>query len=189
MRYPTYLYWIASVIALAVILAIWYDYTYSMGVVKGYEINDASLDKRLLVATQESPYKRVLTHQLIERLDTAALYIRVIDVTQLPDYKCFEIDGSYAYDAIVIMHTWQYGEPPTEVTDFLRSVECDNSVFLLTTSGSGTARVPDYDGLSSASVHSALPGELEDIVTWVDRRLWWATPPEGAAAGARQQSK
>ncbi|NJB87193.1 hypothetical protein GGR26_002970 [Lewinella marina] len=176
--------WLAAILlAITVAYFAWYHYTFSMGQTTGYEVNTPAAEKSLLIATQDSPFKRNLTTQLVERLDTSALFIRVVDVTELATYKCFELDGGYAYDAVVIMHTWEYGREPRAVTDFLRSVECDGIIYVLTTSGSGVGRLPDYDGMSAASLHGEIPTALEATEQWVRRTLWQEGLPETAAGG------
>lgn len=183
MKFSTIAWLLALLLAVTVAFFAWYHYAFSMGRVTPYTINTPGAEKRLLLATQDSPFKRKLTTQLLEQLDTPALHLRVIDVTELPAFKCFELDGSYSYDAVIIVHTWEYGREPRGVTDFLRSVECDGIIYVLTTSGSGVGRLPDYDGMSSASRHGEIPSAAGAAARWARYTLWGEGRPGDAGGG------
>ena len=135
------------VMGMILLLAVWYNYTFSMKDVMAYDVNSPSMSKSILIATQGSDFKDTITKDIIDHYKEDLVYIRVIDVKELikilPDQ----------YNAIVIMHTWENWRPPKEVKYFIDK----NSVFrdkmvVLTTSGEGSYKMEDVDALTGESI-------------------------------------
>jgi hypothetical protein len=137
-------YVLVVLLFVAALFAIWYRAEFSMGVASAYELNDPTLERRVLIATQESEYKHALVDAVVKQIKDLPVYIRVIDVS--------ELDGAdpAIWNAIVILHTWEMGEPEEHSRKFVQRAPARKLV-VVTTSGSGEAKLVDVDGISSAS--------------------------------------
>ncbi len=153
------IYAMVFVLIAIALFAIWYKATYSMGIAASYELNDPGLEKRLLIVTQESPFKKALTEDIVNRIKGEPVYIRVIDVTELNG-----VDPT-TWTAMVVMHTWEIGEPEEHAAAFVTRAPRRNTI-VITTSGGGDQMIAGVDGITAAS-------KMEDVsrlaATVVDR--------------------
>lgn len=145
-------------IVLAFIFTVWYNEQYGMDTVAPFEINDASLDNQILIATQGSTYKNRVVADVLSSFYYDSIYIKIIDVHDLGKEEITN------WDAIVILHTWELSKPPQIVTDFVEKVVDRNKLFMVTTSGTGTERMEGVDGISSASLMYEIPNQVQSIV-------------------------
>ena len=98
------------------IFSIWYTVQYGMDKVAPFEINNNRLDNRILIATQGSEYKNTIVADVISSFYYDSINIKIIDVHDL------EKEEANAWDAIVILHTWEIGVPPIPVTNFIEEM-------------------------------------------------------------------
>jgi len=145
-------------LALFFVFTVWYTEQYGMDKIAPFEINDERLDNRILIATQGSDYKNRLVADIISSFYYDSIYIKIIDVQELGKEK------SIAWDAIVIMHTWELNEPPKPVSNFIEQVIDQRKLVVVTTSGSGEEMLAGVDGISSASLLWELPNHVQVIV-------------------------
>jgi hypothetical protein len=100
-------------LALAVIgFLAWYRIHFAMNPVEGFTVNAPSSEQHLLIATQGSAFKDAVVAGVVERLRERSIFIQVIDVTALPD-----VDES-GWNAIVVLHTIEYGRAPAPAQAF-----------------------------------------------------------------------
>ncbi|HTP40601.1 MAG TPA: hypothetical protein VMI92_13630, partial [Steroidobacteraceae bacterium] len=88
-------------------------------------------------------------------------YVKVVDVTDLGD-----INGT-DWQAIVIVHGWEFGSPPRAVSAFLARLPDPARVIDVMTSSSGREKLPGVDFISSASVID----DVSDLVTLIDAKV------------------
>lgn len=145
-----------TLIAIA-LFAIWYKATYSMGIAAPYELNDPGLANRVLIATQESPFKKALTEDIVNQIKGQPIYIRVIDVTEL------DVIDPATWTAIVVMHTWEIGEPEEHAQAFVTRAPRGKTI-VITTSGGGDQVISGVDGISAASKMDEAPRLASTVV-------------------------
>lgn len=122
----------------------WYAAHFSMEPATGFEVNSDTLRTRVLIATQGSAFKNAVVTKVVDSLKSESLYFKVIDVSFLPSIS--ESD----WDAIIILHTWEYSKPPATVKDFISGIGKREKIMVVTTSGSDSM-MEGVDGISSAS--------------------------------------
>lgn len=140
------------------IFTVWYTQRYGMDKVAPFEINDANLENRILIATQGSVYKNQVVADIISSFYYDSIYIKVIDATELNKEVVKD------WDAMVILHTWEIGVPPQAVADFVEKVEVRTKLIVVSTSGSGEEYMEGIDGISSASLMYEVPNQVQLIV-------------------------
>lgn len=145
-------------LALLFIFTVWYTERYGMDKVAPFELNDTSLDSHILIATQGSAYKDRVVADVISSFYYDSIYIKIIDVHELGK------ETTTDWDAMVILHTWEIGEPPQPVTDFIVNVEDRRKLIVIATSGSGEEGIEGIDGISSASLMYEIPIHVQLIV-------------------------
>lgn len=142
------------------LFGLWYIDKYGMGISESFEVNDPALETKLLLATQQSNYKDDLVDAFVSRIKQKSIYMKVIDVSNLD-----EIDDQ-AYDAIIIIHTWEIWEPPKSVTNFINEINND-LVYAIGTSGDGNLKLDNIDGMSSASLIVDIDKQVAGIMNWL----------------------
>lgn len=140
------------------IFTIWYSVQYSMDKVAPFEINNDELNNRVLIASQGSDYKNTVVADVISSFHYDSIYIKVIDVHELGKEK------ADAWDAILILHTWEIGVPPNTVTEFMEEIADRRKLIVVSTSGSGEEYIEGVDGISSASLMWEVPNHVQFIV-------------------------
>ena len=125
--------------------------TYSMKTAREYEINARTASKKVLIATQGSDYKDAVVSGIVEFLKAEAVHLKVIDISSLSD-------SPMEWDAIIILHTWEFSRPPAAVEQFLQSYGAPDEVIVVTTSTYGNEKIENVDGITSAS-------RIEDVTT------------------------
>lgn len=145
-------------LALFFVFTIWYTQRYGMDKIAEFEINDARLDSRILIASQGSEYKNTLVADIISSFNYDSIYIKVIDVIDLKK------ENGADWDALVILHTWEIGVPPETVSNFIDQVVDRNKLIVVATSGSGEEQIDGVDGISSASLLGEIPDQRQLLV-------------------------
>ncbi|MFH6769077.1 hypothetical protein V8G56_10055 [Gaetbulibacter aquiaggeris] len=137
---------ILSLGVMLLVYAVWYKYEYSMDKVETVQFNSPDLDLKLLIATQGSAFKNEITSNITDHYKKDSVYIKVIDVSQLPEIDPID------FNAIVIIHTWENWKPPKEVQSFLeQNMSNQNKIVVLTTSGKGSFKIKEIDAITGES--------------------------------------
>lgn len=149
---------IAALILMSIAFFILYRPQYSSNVIEPYDINSPELETRVLIASQVSTYKYALVYSIVKHLHKLPAYIKVVDVIELSKIK--END----WNAIVIIHTWEYWKPPPEVETWLEQAKDLNKVVVLTTSGNGQYKMKDINAITSASQMVNISSVVDEIM-------------------------
>lgn len=168
---------VAAVPVAVLAFATWYAAHYSMAEAKPFEVNSPSAREHVLIATQGSAFKDAVVQGVVDRLKTRPVYVKVIDVAQLPSVR--ESD----WNAIVILHTWQMSKPPDTVRAFVDRSDSRDKLVVLATSGEGTAHIAGLDTITAASKKADVSARVDEIVLRVEKLLSRQTPQ--AASGDR----
>jgi hypothetical protein len=144
---------------------LWYQAHYSMTTARSFDVGTPSSAQHVLIATQGSLFKDALVAGITKHLSSRPIYISVIDVSKLPNVR--ESD----WDAIVLIHTWEYSKPQTDAKAFIDRLHGYNRIVVVATSGSGKASIPGVDVISAASVVSEVPTPLSVVTHRLDELL------------------
>jgi hypothetical protein len=125
----------------------------------------------VLIATQGSAFKDTLVARIVADLKPQAVYVRLIDVSALPTVHEKE------WTAIVMLHTWEFGKPPSNAQAFVDGMRDRRKLIVVTTSGSGREKIGGVDAISSASVVRDVPTLLAEINPRLHALLKNATSP------------
>jgi hypothetical protein len=155
----------ASLIAVALIFAVWYRYHYAMDLARSFEVAGSPTGPKVLIATQGSDFKDAITAGLADRLQRRSAFVKVIDVTSLDGVR--EAD----WNAIVVIHTWEMRKPPTEVKAFVDRISERNKLVVLTTSGAGDFKLEGVDAISSASRMDDVETRVSELAGRIDAIL------------------
>ena len=118
-----------------------------MHVTEEYEINEPdAAGTHVLIATQGSEFKDKLTDSIIEKMESLNYYIRVVDISKLTSIE------SNQWDALIVIHTWEYANPPRAVKEFVVEIDDQSKLVLITTSGDGGETIDGVDGIAAASI-------------------------------------
>ena len=141
----------------------WYKIHYSMAPARAFEVNTREAEPKVLIATQGSAFKdSVVTGiGIIAHLKRQSTYVKVVDVTALPNVDEAE------WNAIVVIHTWEMHKPQADAKKFIERAGDLHKVIVMSTSGAGTFRMDGIDAISTASVMTDVPARIDKI----DRRL------------------
>jgi hypothetical protein len=157
---------VACLLLIAVPLSFHYEQKHSMGLAGPFTVGNATAEpQHVLIATQKSAFKDTLVAGLIAYLKPRALYVQVIDISGLP-----QVRGDQ-WSAIIVLHTWEFGKPPPVVQTFVDHTRDKARLIVVTTSGSGHARIAGIDAISSASVVRDVPTRLMEILSKLDGLL------------------
>lgn len=145
----------------------WYAIRYSMDKATPFEVNDPSLDSRILIATQGSAFKDSLVSKLVDTYRNQPVYLKIIDVEDLDQVNEDE------WNVIVLIHTWENFKPPAVVSNFVKRSARSEKIFAVTTSGSHSS-LEGVDGYSAASNTE----EIVTVLNAVKSRLDTLIPPQ-----------
>lgn len=133
---------------------------------ESYTVNDASLPTSVLIVTQGSEYKKLLTQKIAEHYNPMPIYLEVIDVSKL-----YEINPE-KYNAVVVMHTWEYGNAPQDVKNFLKkNAAFKSKIIVVTTSGDGDAHSKEVDAITGESNLETIDTMAGEIIKKIDLML------------------
>ena len=75
---------ILAAVAILLIAAVgplaWYRIHFAMSLVTGFTVNDATSERRVLIATQGGAFKDAVVSGVVERLRQPSIFIQVVDV-------------------------------------------------------------------------------------------------------------
>ncbi len=142
-----------------IIFFIWHNQTYSIEAVWTSEINSSGLERKLLIATQGSPFKDSVTAGVLGRYKSRAVVVEVMDVTALENTDAAD------FDAILIIHRWEAGAPSETVQSFIdKNSDLSNRIVVLTTSWNGLEKMENVDAVTGASVLEDVPILIDSII-------------------------
>ncbi|MBG6131832.1 hypothetical protein IWQ47_003426 [Aquimarina sp. EL_43] len=143
---------------------VWYEYTYSMDTVIPFEVNDANLETKVLIASQGSRFKDSLVQGIIRHYQNDVVYFKIIDV-----YTMFTVDID-KWDALVIINSWEYGSPPRNVKKFIKNHPSQlDKLIILSTVGSSNIALEDVDVISGESIIEKAPEYTSIVVERLDK--------------------
>lgn len=146
-------------IGVFLIFITWYRHKYSMEVTNSYEVNATDFDRKLLIAMQGSEFKDSVVAEITRYYRTQPIFIQVIDISLL------ENTNTADFDAILMLHTWEYGKPPKAIQSFMDKKQVlKNKLVVLTTSGEGTEKMEGVDAITGESI-------ISDVSLFVDNVL------------------
>lgn len=136
-----------GIVVIFFLLAVWYKYRYSMDSVEPYTINSDTYQKKLLIATQGSVFKDALVRNVINYYKNDSVFIKIIDVADLPEVNHSD------YNALLLLHTWEYRKPPKTVEAFITDNQNHiDKIVVVATSGEGSNSIEGVDGLAGESI-------------------------------------
>ncbi len=162
---------IIAVALLAVVVvtaaSLWEGYRqkHSMALAPAFTVGESSSAQHVLVATQGSAFKNALVHAIVAHLAMRPVFIRIVDVSALPEVRESE------WTAIIVMHTWEFGHPNASAREFIERVHDRRKLIVITTSGSGREKSPGVDAISAASVVRDVPTRLTEFAPRLDDLL------------------
>lgn len=125
--------------------AFWYRTHHGMKAVAPFELNNPELPRRVLIATQGSPFKDAVLAELLTYLSGLPVHIQVRDVSALTTVDEAE------WTALVIIHTWEFWRPQPTAAAFLARAENRERIVVLATSDDGEKKMAGFDALTAAS--------------------------------------
>lgn len=108
----------------------------------------AASNRKVLVATQNSKFKRALVSEIHDELNQNSIYMKIIDVKRLKNQSGAE------FSAVVIINKCMAGRPDPRVESFIDREPQKNKIIVLTTGihDSWKPDAPGVDAMTSASV-------------------------------------
>lgn len=144
---------------------IWYKNANSMEIAEPFEVNSPLLEQKILIATQGSKFKDKVVDGLVERLRDHSLYLKVIDVSSLPDIE--EDD----FIAIVLLHNWELQKPPEAIEQFLKESKNNKKIVVLATSGGSDTSREGVDVISGESIMGEAPERVDQLMSKLELLL------------------
>jgi hypothetical protein len=80
------------------------------------------------------------------------------------------VDESH-WDAILVLHTIEYGKAPAPVQAFVDRVGKTRKVVVLGTSGAGDFKIEGIDAISSASRMTDVPARVDGLLARIESLL------------------
>lgn len=125
-------------------------------------VNQPALDKKVLIASRDSDYKRALVEKIKEALKGDSVYIKCVGLTQLKNRD------TSRFTAVVIINACMSWDWDRNVIAFLKGKTDAANVIVLTTSGSGKW-LPGkskfhVDAIAAASEKASIDSTAETIV-------------------------
>lgn len=145
-RYKVIIWILLGIIALFLLLALWYKNRYAMEPLEPYTVNSENFERKLLIASQGSDFKDALVKDIIDHYKNDSVFIKIIDVSGLPQVNHQD------FDAVLLVHTWEYNKPPQVVEEFVGDSKVKvQKIIAITTSGEGHRFIEGVEGISGES--------------------------------------
>jgi hypothetical protein len=138
---------VGGFIGLCVIAALGYRVMFSQRAAASFEVNTPNLETKVLIATQGSNFKEALVSGIIEELKLKPVYMKVIDVTGLPDIEEEE------WHVVVVLSACESNALPSQTQTYLQQATLLDKHVVIITSGSGHWKPEraSFDSISTAS--------------------------------------
>jgi len=138
---------LGGVIVFLMAFAFWYKITYSMEIAEKQVVNSPNIETKILIATQGSDFKNAVVTDIINFFKNDTVHLNTIDVSKLQQIEPKD------YDAIVILHTWEYGKAPEPVKRFItENMGIKEKMIVFASSGAGTNKIEGIDALAGESI-------------------------------------
>lgn len=162
-----FLIWLGVFVLGFFLFLVWFQSAYSMDKIDSYEINESSLDNRVLIASQGSKYKIETVKGITDHFQKDSVYFKVIDVSLLKEIKPAD------WDAIIILYTWEIWKPEENSKLFLTDSYDASKMFVIATSMSGEPgnQIEGVDGITGPSDLSEVDNNVKMVVKWLDEIL------------------
>lgn len=154
---------VGSIIVLIIIAAVALKIMFSQRTAETFEVNSPELKTKVLIATQGSDFKNALVSGIIENLKKQSIYIKLIDVSGLPEVR------EEIWQALIIINTCEAGKMHSAVRHYFSQTKELDKVILLTTSSSGDWK-PEDSSIDSISAASKMT-QVDSLVTHILDRL------------------
>jgi len=126
------------------------------------ELNEVTLDKKVLVASRYSEFKAAVIEKLKATFMEEPVYIKFIGLGEL------EKEDASRYDAIAIINKCMAWQMDRKVINFLKRYDDQGNIIVLTTSGDGNwlphMEGRNFDAVSSASEHAKVDEVAQKII-------------------------
>lgn len=137
--------------------------------IESYEINQKTLEKRILIASRKSEFKSAIVKRVQKAFLEKAVYIKIIGIETLRN------EDAKQYSAVLIINTCMGWRIDRKVEAFLEKYGGLNSIIVLTTSDGGDI-LPDMerrqiDAISSASVKERINPIADEIISKIDKLI------------------
>jgi len=160
------LIFLGSIVLFLVVFAFWYNATYKMDEVSGYVINSKEMPVKIAIASQGSPFKDAIVTNIINHYKKDSVFINVDDVSKLVTLSVAE------YDVIIVLHTWEYGDPPKVVSEFIEThISEMEKIIVLGTSGAGTNKIKGIDAMAGESIIENASDLSDEIIEKIEKLL------------------
>ncbi|HLW32062.1 MAG TPA: hypothetical protein VKX40_07355 [Aequorivita sp.] len=127
------------------------------------EVKSMNVVRKLLIATEASPFKDSINAQLLDHYKSSRVLVEIIDVRDLGNADAAN------YDAILILHRWEAGAPIDIVQSFMeKNLESNNKIVMLTTSWNGLEKMENIDAITGASIIKDVPNFTAKITKRLD---------------------
>jgi hypothetical protein len=137
-------------------------YIWPQGDIQKDELNNPSLEKKVLVASRRSDFKDAVVEKIKEAFRGEPVYVKFIGIDELKKEAAGE------YSAIVLISTCIAWKLDRHVNDFLNDQHDQSNVIVLTTSGDGDwlpkKNGRNYDAISSASQPARVADVADSII-------------------------
>ena len=135
----------------------------------GYEINLVTEEKRVLIASRDSDFKRTLVKEITNAYEHKPVYVKIIGIENL------ENEDANQYSAVVLINTCMGWTVDVEVGSFLEKHGTLESIIVLTTSAGGDVKPENekwaVDAISSASTLDRVQPLANDLIEKIDRLI------------------
>lgn len=132
------------------------------------ELNQPSLEKKVLVASRSSEFKNAIIEKIREEFKNDSVYFKFAGLKKL---KGEEADS---YNAIVLINTCMAGGMDPIVKRFVKNRK-DNKTIVLTTSGDGVwiPKIKDqsFDAVATASKKDKVDSMAKEIIDKIRSKL------------------
>lgn len=120
----------------------------------------------VLIASQGSSFKDSLVSHVLKDYQDQSIRFKVIDA-----YTLFTVDIE-KWDAIIIINSWEYVDPPKNIREFIRSNKKNaDKLIILSTVGSHNMVFDDIDTISGESVIEKIPDYTKMLSGRLDKIL------------------
>ena len=130
------------------------------------ELNEPTLDKKVLVASRYSEFKEAVIGKLRDTFKDQPVYIKFIGLGDL------EEEDAKQYDAVVMINKCMAWQMDRNVIGFLKRFEDQGNIIVLTTSGDGNwlpkMEERNFDVISSASEKANVDKVADQIIEKVN---------------------
>lgn len=133
---------------------------------KPIKIESTSIDRKLLIVTESSPFKDLIIAGLLDYYKFPPILVEIVDG------KTMANTDAENFDAILVLHRWEARAPSRNVQLFLeKNEDFKNRIVMLTTSWNGLEKMENIDAITGASIMKDVPVITDKIIKRLDGLL------------------